>query len=93
LEGITKSAENVVASVEIIGRLSLVDEELSERLNRIESHLAHVEHLCDQLNQVVLEQGRQLARLTAQQQRACETIESIELERIKGTQQKPPHYQ
>jgi uncharacterized coiled-coil protein SlyX len=45
------------------------------------------------LNQVVLEQARQLAKMQAQQQKVSQTVESIELERIKSTNPKPPHYQ
>lgn len=70
-----------------------MDQEMSERIEKIESHLAHLEHLFDQLNQVVLEQSRQLARMHSQQQRISSTMESLELERIKATNAKPPHYQ
>ena len=70
-----------------------MEKEIAARLERIESHLVHLEHLVDQLNQVVTDQGRQLARLQSQQQKISTTIESIELERIKGTNAKPPHYQ
>ena len=70
-----------------------MDKELAEWLEKIESHLAHLEHLFDQLNQVVLEQGRGLARLQAQQKKISQTVETIELERIKTTNPKPPHYQ
>jgi uncharacterized coiled-coil protein SlyX len=70
-----------------------MDNELAERLEKIESHLAHLEHLYEQLNQVVLDQGRQLAKLGAQQQRISQTIQNVELERIKSTNPKPPHYQ
>lgn len=69
-----------------------MDTKLAERLEKIESHLAHLEHLFDQLNQVVLKQGRELARLQAQQQKVSQTVEEIELERIKTTNPKPPHY-
>jgi uncharacterized coiled-coil protein SlyX len=70
-----------------------MDKELAERLEKIESHVAHLEHLYEQLNQVVLEQGRELTRMQAQQQRISRTVETMELERIKSTNQKPPHYQ
>ena len=70
-----------------------MDKDLAERLEKIESHLAHLEHLCDQLNQVVMEQGRGLARLQVQQQKVSQTVEEIELDRIKTTNPKPPHYQ
>jgi uncharacterized coiled-coil protein SlyX len=70
-----------------------MDKDLAERLEKLESHLAHLEHEYDQLNQVVLEQARLLARAQAQQQKVAQTVESIELERIKSTNPKPPHYQ
>jgi uncharacterized coiled-coil protein SlyX len=69
-----------------------MDKELTERITRIESHLAHLEHLYDQLNHVVLDHSRQLARLTTQQQKISQTVETIELDRIKSTNPKPPHY-
>ena len=70
-----------------------MDKELAQRLEKLESHLAHLEHLYDQLNQVVLEQSRQLTKLQTHQQKISQTVESIELERIKSTNTKPPHYQ
>jgi uncharacterized coiled-coil protein SlyX len=70
-----------------------MDKETAERLEKLESHLAHLEHQYDQLNQVVLEQARLLAKAQVQQQKVAQTIEGIELERIKSTNPKPPHYQ
>ncbi len=70
-----------------------MDKELAERVEKLETHLAHLEHLCDQLNQVILDQGRQLARMGAQQQKLSQTLETIEIDRIKSTNAKPPHYQ
>ena len=70
-----------------------MDKEIAARLEKVESNLAHLEHQYDQLNQVVLEQTRQLAKLQALQQKVSQTIENIELERIKSTNPKPPHYQ
>lgn len=70
-----------------------MQEDIHERLNKLESHLMHVEHLCDQLNQVVLEQSRQITKLLALQQRLSESVETMELERIKANNTKPPHYQ
>jgi uncharacterized coiled-coil protein SlyX len=64
-----------------------------ERLQRVESHLAHVEHLCDQLNQIVTQQSRELERLKIQQVKMARALESVELERIRQTNAKPPHYQ
>jgi len=63
------------------------------RLIQIESHLAHVERLCEELNKVLVEQGRTIARLQAQQQKLSESLETQEGERIRQTNPRPPHYQ
>jgi uncharacterized coiled-coil protein SlyX len=70
-----------------------MNDEVAERLTRLESNLAHLEHLTDDLNGVVVEQGRQIEQLKKQLQRQSQTIETIELERIRATNPKPPHYQ
>ncbi len=70
-----------------------MENELASRLEKVESNLAHLEHQYDQLNQVVLEQSKQLDKLQALQQRVSQTVENIELERIKNTNSRPPHYQ
>jgi uncharacterized coiled-coil protein SlyX len=70
-----------------------MQDDIHERLNQLESHLMHVERLCEQLNQVVLEQSRQITKLMAHQQRLSESVETMELERIKANVTKPPHYQ
>jgi len=70
-----------------------MDKELARRLEKLESSLAHLEHQYDQLNQVVLEQSRQLMKFQNVQLKISQTVENIELERIKATNSKPPHYQ
>ncbi|MDB6121958.1 MAG: hypothetical protein JWQ71_951 [Pedosphaera sp.] len=70
-----------------------MDKELAERLEKIESHLAHLEHQYEQLNQVVIDQGRRWDKMQALQQQLSQTLEAIELDRIKSTNPKPPHYQ
>ncbi len=70
-----------------------MSESHEDRLVRIESNVAHLEHLVEQLNQVVVDQAKQLARLQGQQQSLAQTVETQELERIKETNAKPPHYQ
>jgi uncharacterized coiled-coil protein SlyX len=65
---------------------------LEQRLERIESHLAHVERLYDELNQVVVQQADVLRRMQAQERRLSESMEAMELERIKSTNPRPPHY-
>ena len=67
--------------------------ESAERLEKIESNLAHLERQYEQLNQVVIEQARALARLQKESAQVSETIGNIELERVRATNPKPPHYQ
>jgi uncharacterized coiled-coil protein SlyX len=64
-----------------------------DRLQKIESHLAQLERLYEQLNQVVIEQEKTLHRLHLQQQRLSKSMETMELERIKATNPRPPHHQ
>lgn len=70
-----------------------MEPELSERLLRLESHVAHLERQYEELNQVIIEQGRVIKKLQTHQQRIAESIETAELDRIKSTNAKPPHYQ
>jgi len=70
-----------------------MDKELADRLEKLESSIAHLEHQYEQLNEVVLEQARQLKRMQTAQQRVSQSMETLELERIKSTNPKPPHYQ
>ena len=48
--------------------------------------------MVDQLNQVIIEQDKALRRLTAKNESLSQTMETIELERIKSNNAKPPHY-
>jgi SlyX protein len=64
----------------------------SQRLQKIEAHVAHLEHQVDQLNQVIIDQGKAIEALKRQTQRQARTIESMEIDRIKATNSKPPHY-
>jgi len=70
-----------------------MNDESAQRLERIEAHVAHLEHQVEQLNGVLIEQGRVVEQLKRQAQRQSATLEAIELERIKATNPKPPHYQ
>lgn len=71
----------------------MADDSIEERLQKLETHVAHLEHLFDELNQVVVEQAEQLHRMKVQQHRLASTIETFELDRIRSTNPKPPHYQ
>ena len=68
-------------------------EETLKRLERLEAHVTHLEHQLEQLNGVLIEQGRLVERLKKEVQRQSAAMETIELERIKATSPTPPHYQ
>ena len=63
-----------------------------QRLECIETHIAHLEHQVEQLNGVVVEQGRLVEHLKKQMQRQSAVLETMELERIKADNPKPPHH-
>ena len=69
------------------------NDEVFERLQRIESHMAHLERHCDELNEVVIEQARTIKKLQMRCQRLTDSVQTTELERIRSTNPKPPHYQ
>ncbi len=70
-----------------------MNEDVSARLGKIESHVAHLEHQVEQMNTVIIEQGRLVDRLKKEVSRQTSAMESLELERIKANNTKPPHYQ
>ena len=69
-----------------------MNEEVNERLTRLESTVAHLEHLTERLNEVVIEQGRELKELRRKLESQAQSLETIELDRIRSTNAKPPHY-
>jgi SlyX protein len=69
-----------------------MNDETSERFARLESHIAHLEHQVEELNGVVIEQGKVVERLRKQVQLQARTIETGEIERAKATNPKPPHH-
>jgi SlyX protein len=68
-------------------------DENSRRTEKLETNLAHLEHQVEQLNGVVIEQGKLLERLKKEVQRQTRAMESLELERIQSNNARPPHYQ
>ena len=68
-------------------------DENSQRIDKLELHLAYLEHQVEQLNGVVIEQGKLLDRLQKEAQRQSGFMQALELERMKSNVQKPPHYQ
>ncbi len=61
------------------------------RIVQLEASITHLEHQYDELNGVVIAQGRELTRLRLQLQKTSATMESIEMDRIKSNNPKPPH--
>ena len=70
----------------------MADSDANDRLMKIESNLAELERLYDQLNHVVIAQGKALNRMRQRQEQISDTVETIEMDRIKSTNAKPPHY-
>ena len=63
------------------------------RLDRLESHLSHIEKQVEELNGVIISQARDIKRLQTITQRLRDSVETTEVERMKSTNPKPPHYQ
>ncbi len=61
------------------------------RFVRLETMISELEHMVEQLNGAVVEQGKALRRMQAQQLQVAATMETLELERIRATNSKPPH--
>jgi len=70
-----------------------MNDEIAARFEKMEANIAHLEHQVEQLNGVIIAQGKLLERVKKEVQRQTSAMESIELERIKSNVTKPPHYQ
>jgi uncharacterized coiled-coil protein SlyX len=70
----------------------MTSEPLNTRLERAEAALAHLERNFDELNSVVIAQGKTIARLQRQLETLGETLRGQDLDRIAPHNQKPPHY-
>ena len=67
------------------------DADADARFVKLESHVAELERMVEELNKVVIDQGKRLQRLLNQHQEVANTVESIEMDRIRATNPKPPH--
>ena len=67
-------------------------EDAPERFARLESHVAHLEHQVEQLNEVVIEQGKVIERLRKQVQMQAQTLETSIMDQAKANNPKPPHH-
>src|SRR4051812_37164451 len=65
----------------------------AERMEKLETNFAHLERQYDELNKVVIEQGRLLMRLQRDYVKTSDAVQTMELERIRSNNTKPPHYQ
>jgi uncharacterized coiled-coil protein SlyX len=68
-----------------------MDASSTSRLDSLESHLVHLERQYDELNEVVIQQGKELSWLRQQLVRVSSSVEGMELDRIKAHNPKPPH--
>ena len=64
-----------------------------EQLINIESNMAHIEQTVESLNETIIEQDKTIQSLKTQVNRLTAAAESSEIDKIKGTIKKPPHYQ
>ena len=64
-----------------------------ERLVNIESDLTHLEQLVESLNQTIIGQDKIIQQVQIQMNRVTSDLEAKEMNSIKGTATKPPHYQ
>lgn len=69
-----------------------MNDDISERFARLESHIAHLEHQVEELNGVVVEQDKVIERMRKQMQLHARTLETAEIDRVKATNPKPPHH-
>lgn len=68
------------------------DHEQPDRVQRLEAALTHLERQYDELNAIVIRQDRQLTRLIATLERVDDAFQSMEMEKIRSNNPKPPHY-
>ncbi|MGC3957661.1 MAG: SlyX family protein [Verrucomicrobiota bacterium] len=69
-----------------------MSDEITQRFEKLEANLAHLEHQVEQLNEVLVDQSKLVERLKKEVQRQSATMETMELERIKANNPKPPHH-
>jgi len=74
------------------GKIVSMADEVSQRIEKLEAHVAHLEHQVEQLNDVVTGHSKLVESLKKQVQRQSGVLETIELERIKANNPKPPHH-
>lgn len=68
------------------------NKEIGANLVRLESILTHLEHQYEELNKVVVEQGKVLAKALSQQEKMADTLREMRQDEIRSDNRKPPHY-
>jgi len=68
------------------------DDDIGEKLVRLESMMTHLEHQYEELNKVVVEQGKVLSKALSQQERIADTLREMRQDEIRSDNRKPPHY-
>ena len=69
-----------------------MSDEITQRFEKLEAHVAHLERQVEELNEVLVDQSKLVERLKKEVQRQSATMETMELERIKANNPKPPHH-
>lgn len=69
-----------------------MNDETLQRFERLEASVAHLENQVEQLNEVVTGQAKLVELLKKQVQRQSGVLETMEMERIKANNTKPPHH-
>ena len=69
-----------------------MSDETTQRFEKLEAHLAHLERQVEELNEVIIEQSKLVDRMKKEVQRTSSAMQSMELERIKANNPKPPHH-
>ena len=65
---------------------------VTDRTEKMEILFAHLERQFEQLNSVVIEQGKILSRLQKRLEDLDQAMQGQERDRTQSGQQKPPHY-
>lgn len=66
--------------------------ELAARVEKLEASLAHLERNHDEVNDVVIAQGKLIARLQKRLEQLDTAFQAQDAERLGNAPQKPPHY-
>jgi uncharacterized coiled-coil protein SlyX len=87
-----KCSRFILPSFQKLRTFTTMNDETLQRLEKIESHVAHLEHQIEELNEVIVDQNKLVERLKKQVQRQSDVLETMELDRIKANNPRPPHH-